>query len=98
MLGIRSPSCVFREVTTNHHLYAALRIGHEIDKNFVVHGFDNLTVLPPTAYFDHACSANPTLKSLTLTQYAMDHIVRTAWADSRKSRRHSSATLFRVGS
>jgi hypothetical protein len=73
-LDLRSVTSAFREIGTNHHAYSALRIGHEVDENLVVFGMENLTVLPPTAYYNHACAANPSLKSLVLSEYAMEHI------------------------
>lgn len=75
-VGVRSSTFTFRALTTNHHMYAAARIGREVDERFLVRGCANLTVLPPAAYFPHPCDANPTLKSLVGTQYAMESIAR----------------------
>jgi hypothetical protein len=36
----------------------------------------NLYIGPPAAFFPHECDANPTLKSVTLAQYAMDDILQ----------------------
>ena len=37
---------------------------------------NNLYIAPPAAFFPHECDANPTLKSVTVAQYAMDDILR----------------------
>lgn len=75
-IGLSAPIFAFRPLTTNHHLYGALRVGKGVTKEFRFQGVDNLFVLPPTAFVDCDDDANPTLKSLVLAQYAMDAIVR----------------------
>lgn len=47
----------------------------------------NMFALPPLAYVDCEDDANPTLKSLVLSQYAMDAIIH-GWAIPQKRDRH----------
>ena len=74
-IGLSAPTFAFRPLTTNHHLYGALRVGSSVTKEFRFQGIENLFVLPPTAFVDCDDDANPTLKSLVLAQYAMDAII-----------------------
>jgi hypothetical protein len=74
-IGLTRPTFAFRPLTTNHHLYGALRVGKGVTKEFRFQEIDNLFVLPPTAFVDCDDDANPTLKSLILAQFAMDAIL-----------------------
>lgn len=73
-LGLASPTFSFRPLLTNHHIYGAFRVGKAVSREFMFSGFENLYILPPTSYVDVDDDANPTLKSLVLSQYAMDAI------------------------
>lgn len=73
-IGLSNPTFSFRPLLTNHHLYGAFRVGKTVSKEFLLGGTSNLYVLPPTAYVDVDDDANPTLKSLVLSQYAMEGI------------------------
>ncbi len=73
-LRVSSPSVFFRPIAQNHHLYRACTVGIDVDSSFRSMDTGNLTILPPTAFFDHHCDANPTLKSVVLAQYAMEDL------------------------
>jgi hypothetical protein len=73
-LRVPEPSVFFRPVTQNHHLYRACTVGFEVDHTFRSVDVPNLIILPPTAFFDHHCDANPTLKSVVVSQYAMEDL------------------------
>jgi hypothetical protein len=76
VLGLHEPTFATRPLLENHHAYGLLRVGKGVDEHFRLAGFDNLYVLPPTAYVDEDDDANPVLKSRVLAQYAIDDVVR----------------------
>ncbi|HYH65096.1 MAG TPA: hypothetical protein VD866_10420 [Urbifossiella sp.] len=73
-IGLPAPAFCLRPLLTNHHTYGAYRVGKAVSREFLFRGTDNLYVLPPTAFVDEDDDANPTLKSLVLSRFAMDHI------------------------
>jgi hypothetical protein len=73
-IGLRTPRYNYRPLLTNHHCYGAFRVGGAVTREFRWHDIENLYVLPPSAYVDLDDDANPTLKSLVLSQYAMDDV------------------------
>lgn len=76
-LRISSPLVFIRPLLQNHHLYRACAVGADVNNGFRSLQMPNLTVLPPSAYFPHECDANPTAKSLVLSQYAMEEIANS---------------------
>lgn len=75
-LRVADPSVFFRPIAQNHHLYRACTVGVDVNSSFRSLVASNLTILPPTAFFDHHCDANPTLKSAVLAQYAMEDVAK----------------------
>lgn len=86
-LGLSSPTFSFRPLLTNHHLYGAFRVGKAVSKEFLFDRADNLYILPPTSYVDVDDDANPTLKSLVLSQYAMEAVAGRFTSAPSKTRR-----------
>lgn len=84
--GVDEPTFTLRPLLENHHVIGAYRVGRAVTRDFRWRDCDNLYVLPPAAYVDCDDDANPTLKSLVLSQYAMEDIVRRLQepADSRE--------------
>jgi hypothetical protein len=76
-LGLKAPTFNLRPLLTNHHQYGAFRVGGAVSRTFRWEGLDNLWVLPPASYVDSDDDANPTLKSLVLSQYAMEDIANS---------------------
>jgi hypothetical protein len=75
LLGLEAPQVNPRPLLQNHHLIGAFRIGGAVDETFRYREADNLYILPPAAYPDADDDANPTLKSLVLTRFALDAIL-----------------------
>ena len=73
-IGMPAPAFCLRPLLTNHHTYGAYRVGKAVSREFLFRGTDNLYILPPTAFVDEDDDANPALKSLVLSRYAMDDI------------------------
>jgi len=71
-----TPTFAFRPLLANHHVYGAYRVGSAVSSEFKLDGFQNLFVLPPSAYVDSDDDANPTLKSCVLSLRATDEINR----------------------
>jgi hypothetical protein len=76
VLGLKDPNFTLRPLLTNHHCYRAFAVGESVTPTFRFVECSNLYIGPPAAFFPHECDANPTLKSVTLAQYAMDDILQ----------------------
>lgn len=75
-LDLAEPSICFRPLLTNHHCYGAYRVGKSVTSEFRSQHVDNLFILPPSAFVDVDDDANPTLKSLVLSSFAVDAVAR----------------------
>jgi hypothetical protein len=75
-IGLKDPRICFRPLLTNHHTYGAFRVGKAVTQEFRFQELDNLYILPPAAYVDEDDDANPMLKSLVLSSFAMDAVAR----------------------
>lgn len=95
-LGLVSPAFCFRPLLTNHHLYGAFRVGDAVSREFLFHRADNVYILPPTAYVEFDDDANPTLKSLILSQYAMDSVASRFSAAANRPKPLNNDALDRV--
>ena len=76
VIGLKDPNFSLRPLLTNHHCYRAFAVGESVTPEFQFVECNNLYIAPPAAFFPHECDANPTLKSVTVAQYAMDDILR----------------------
>lgn len=74
-IGLKDPVFCLRPLLENHHCYGAYRIGGAVNEVFQFQGVENLFILPPASYVNLDDDANPTLKSVVLSQYAMDEII-----------------------
>jgi hypothetical protein len=81
-IGLSEVRFNLRPLLTNHHAYGAYRVGRAVSRTFRFHEVENLYILPPTSYVDLEDDANPTLKSLVLSRYAMDDIVHALTASA----------------
>jgi hypothetical protein len=85
-LGLKDPNFSDRPLLTNHHCYRAFAVGEAVTSEFRFVECSNLYIAPPAAFFMHECDANPTLKSITVAQYAMDDVLHQIAADRMPSR------------
>lgn len=76
VLGLDDPGICLRPLLTNHHAYGAFRVGKTVTSEFRFAELENLYILPPSAYLDDDDDANPMLKSLVLSSFAMDAVAR----------------------
>ena len=75
LIGLSKPRFSLRPLLTNHHCYGAFRVGKTVTNGFRLRDLENLFILPPAAYVNSDDDANPTLKSVVLSQYAMEEIL-----------------------
>lgn len=93
-IGLEAPTLTFRPLLENHHVIGAFRVGRAVTPEFRWRDCANLYVLPPAAFVDVDDDANPTLKSLVLSQFAMEDILRRLEDTANSRERNEMEVVF----